>query len=229
MRIPGWRPSRGRPGDAFLRIKRGDLDIAMPPPYDMSDGAQRQARQAVETLIKQLQPDGLDGNSREVLNNFINDLIDQDIARLRAHRAEWKAVGGILIGLARKEVARRQPRYEDDSSQAQRAQQALAVTYQQLTGRDLADLPSPRPRRDAAGPVRSTLGPLVLPEDDGAPSRGQAGTGRQDRDRPAVGHHGAGHQDAGRPDLDRPSANGDGQHRPTDDDPTEADDPTEGA
>jgi hypothetical protein len=193
----------------------------------------------VETLIKQLQPDGLDGNSREVLNNFINDLIDQDIARLRAHRAEWKAVGGILIGLARKEVARRQPRYEDDSSQAQRAQQALAVTYQQLTGKDLADLPSPRPRRDAAGPVRSTLGPLVLPEDDGAPSRGQAGTGRQDRDRPAVGHHDAGHHDSGhhdaghqdsdRPDLDRPSVNGDGQHRPADDGPTEADDPTEGA
>jgi hypothetical protein len=216
MRSPRWRlPGRGR-GSAFLRIAGGDLDIAMPPPYDMSDAAQRQARQTVEKLLGQLRPDGLDGNSRDVLNNLINDWIDQDIARLSAHRAEWTAVSRILIGLAREEVARRQPRYDADYSRAQRARQALAVTYQQLTGKDLADLPSSPPRRDDPGPVGSTLGHLVLPEDDGAPLRGHAGTGRPD---------------AGRPDPGHPSANGHGQPRPADDGPAEPadDDPIEGA
>ena len=152
---------RHRRNDPFNRTKHGDLDLLMPPPYDMSDVGQREARQRVETLIGQLQPGGLDGNSREVLNNIINAWMDQELARLASQRDERQAVITMLIGLAREEVSRRKYRYEADYARVQHARQTLAITYRELTGKELdEDFASPYPRhpQDArlAPPSRRT-------------------------------------------------------------------------
>jgi hypothetical protein len=161
MLKPGWLSRFRRRNDPFHRAKHGDLDIIMPPPYEMSDAAQQEARQKVESLIGQLQPNGLDGNSRDVLNNLINAWMDQEIARLHSHREEWKAVAGMLTGLAREEVARHRHRYEADYARAQQARQTLALAYEQLTGAQLTDLPSPYSRHVPGDPVRSILGPVM--------------------------------------------------------------------
>src|SRR4029077_17988022 len=128
------------------RAKHGDLDILMPPPYEIPAAAQQEAREKVESLIARLQPGGLDGNSRDVLNNLINDWMDQEIARLLSHREEWKAVASMLTGLAREEVALRRHRYEADYGRAQQDRQALALAYEQLTGAPYENLPSPYPQ-----------------------------------------------------------------------------------
>src|SRR5450755_1692253 len=164
MRIPkpSWRSSRLRHrNDPFHRAKHGDLDIVMPPPYELSDTVQAEARQKVEHLIGQLQPGGLDGNSLDVLSNLINAWMDQEIARLHGHRDEWMAVASMLVGLAREEVVRRRHRYEAHYARAQQARQAMADAYEQLTGAKLADLPAPYPRHADGGPTRSTVGPVV--------------------------------------------------------------------
>src|ERR1700761_8923924 len=140
-----------RRNDPFRRSKHGDLDILMPPPYDDSDANQRQARQRVEELIGRLQPGGLDGNSRDVLNNLINAWMDQELARLDSHHDERRAVVEMLIGLAREEVARRKHRWEADYARAQLARQTLAIAYRQLTGEELDDLRSPYPRPGGDG------------------------------------------------------------------------------
>jgi hypothetical protein len=179
MRIPLGGLRRLRPDarrrDPFTRAKHGDLDIVMPPPYDMTDHGQRQARQRVEEMIRELQPGGLDGNSRDVLNNLINAWMDQEIARVRGHRDEREAVGIMLTGLAREEIARRRQRYEADYARAQHDRQALAIAFRELTGAELADLGSPHPDHRPGGPLRSTLGPADLPgtPDDAAGPAGE--------------------------------------------------------
>jgi hypothetical protein len=173
----------------------------MPPPYDMSDAPQTQARENVEQLIQRLHPGALDGNSREVLHNLVNDWTDQEASRLSGDRVEWKAVSGILVGLAREEAARRQPRYADDYLRARQALHALALTYRQLTGEELAELPSPHPSYPASEPVRSTFGPLILPEDE--------------RVRAAASPDPAS-PDPASTDPARPSVNGHGRHVPAD-------------
>jgi hypothetical protein len=159
----GRRPFRqARQDDPFLRAKHGDLDIVMPPPYDMSDHSQRQAREQVERMIGRLQPGAIDGNSRDVLNNLINAWMDQEIARLGSQREERKAVSGILIGLAREEVSRRKHCYEADLARAQHAHQVLAIAFDALTGSKMTGLPSPHPPQLDDGPLRSALGTLRL-------------------------------------------------------------------
>ena len=147
--------------DPFRRAKHGDLDILMPPPYEIPAAAQQEAREKVESLIARLQPGGLDGNSRDVLNNLINDWMDQEIARLLSHREEWKAVASMLTGLAREEIALRRHRYEADYGRAQQDRQALALAYEQLTGAPYENLPSPYPQHAPDGPIQSTLGPVI--------------------------------------------------------------------
>lgn len=163
MRMPTPRrlPRLGRRNDPFRRAKHGDLDILMPPPYEIPAAAQQEAREKVESLIDRLQPGGLDGNSRDVLSNLINDWMDQEIARLLSHREEWKAVASMLTGLAREQVARWRHRYEADYSRAQQDRQALALAYEQLTGAPYKDLPSPYPHHAPDGPIQSTLGPVI--------------------------------------------------------------------
>ncbi len=90
-----------------------------------------------------------------MLNNLVNDLTDQAVAELRLERDNRMAHHDILEGLARREVARRQPRYEADLARVQRAQTALAQAFQQVTGEELA----PRPARAT---VASPLGPVDL-------------------------------------------------------------------
>lgn len=177
MPRPGWWPFRPRRRhDPFLRAKHGDLDIVMPPPYDMSDTGQRQAREQVEKLVRQLQPGGLDGNSGEVLNNLINAWMDQEIARLGSYRDERRAVSGMLIGLAREEVARRKQRYEADYARSQHARQALAIAFRELTGTELTELQSPHPPHIDDGPLRSTLGPITFPDPGMPPGDPSAGS-----------------------------------------------------
>jgi hypothetical protein len=152
---PRRRASRHAGGG---RPRYGDLDIAMPAPHDMSDAGQAQARARIESLVSRLQPRAIDAGSREVLNNLINAWMDQASARVNHHHIEQAAVSAALIGRAREEVARRRPQYEADYSRAQHAGRTLAVTYQQLTGREMTDLPSPHPVHVDDTLVASTLG-----------------------------------------------------------------------
>jgi hypothetical protein len=161
MPKPGRLSRLQRRNDPFRRAKHGDIDILMPPPYEISVAAQQEAREKVESLIDRLQPGALDGNSRDVLSNLINDWTDQEIARLLSHREEWKAVASMLTGLAREEVARCRHRYEADYSRAQQDRQTLALAYEQLTGAPYEDLPSPYPQHAPDGPIQSTLGPAI--------------------------------------------------------------------
>lgn len=149
-----WRRGRRR---SYSRGVKGALDLQMPPPYDMHPPNQRQDRERVEQLIASL-AGGLDAGSREVLNNLINDLTDQSIARLRVERDERQAVSDILEGLARQEVARYRPRYEADMARVHQAGLALAVTFQDLTGLSMDEVTAPRPPRVQREPLVSTLG-----------------------------------------------------------------------
>jgi hypothetical protein len=157
-----WSPlRRRRPRDPLLRRARpGDLDIARPAPHDMSDAEQARARARIEDLVGRLQPRGIDAGSREVLNNLINSWMDQANARVNGHHIEQTAVSAMLIGLAREEVTRRRSRYEADYARAQHACRTLAVTYQQLTGREMTDLPSPHPAHIDDQVFASTLGAM---------------------------------------------------------------------
>jgi hypothetical protein len=152
---PRRRPSRH---GTTRRTRYGDLDIAMPAPHDMSDAGQAEARARIESLVSRLQPRGIDAGSREVLNNLINAWMDQASARVNHHHIEQAAVSAMLIGRAREEVTRLRPRYEADYARAQHACRTLAVTYQQLTGREMTDLPSPHPAHVDTKLVASTLG-----------------------------------------------------------------------
>ncbi len=159
----GWWPRRRRERrDPFSHVARGDLDVLMPPPYDVSDARQQAARARIETLVSKLQPGGLDAGSREVLNNMINAVADQEVARLHAERDERQSVGEILIGLAQKQLARRRPRYDADFARMRHAHEALAVTFQALTGKELRDLRAPFPRQADNDPVGSSFGPVDI-------------------------------------------------------------------
>jgi hypothetical protein len=103
-----------------------------------------------------------------VLNNLINSWMDQASARVNGHHIEQTAVSAMLIGLAREEVTRRRSRYEADYARAQHACRTLAVTYRQLTGREMTDLPSPHPAHVDEQVLASTLGAMSW-TDTGAP------------------------------------------------------------
>lgn len=77
-----------------------------------------------------------------------------------------KPFGRTLIGLAREEVSRHKHRYEADYVRAQHARHALALAYQELTGAELPDLPSPHPRHVPDGPVQPPLGPVTLTDEE---------------------------------------------------------------
>jgi hypothetical protein len=160
-----WPFRRGERRDPFSRVARGDLDILMPPQHDVSDSRQIAARERIEVLVSRLRPGGLDAGSREVLNNMINALADQEVARLLAERDERQSVGEILIGLAKKQVARRRPRYDADLTRMQHAHEALAVTFRALTGRELDQLRTPFPRKVDGDPVGSSFGPVDITDD----------------------------------------------------------------
>jgi hypothetical protein len=165
-----WSPRRRRrPRDPLLRRARpGGLDIARPAPHDMSGAEQARALARIEDLVGRLQPRAIDAGSREVLNNLINSWMDQANARVNGHHIEQTAVSAMLIGLAREEVTRRRSRYEADYARAQHACRTLAVTYQQLTGREMTDLPSPHPAHVDEQVLASTLGAMSW-TDTGAP------------------------------------------------------------
>jgi hypothetical protein len=157
--LPGWWPIRRHPrNDTFTRATHGDLDIVMPPPYDMSETTQAQARAEVEQLVRRLQPGGLDAGSRDVLNNWINARADQAVARLEAERDERQSIGEILIGLAREETARRKPLYDADLARMMQAREALEITFTELTGETTIGPFAPLPQRVDDGPITSTLG-----------------------------------------------------------------------
>jgi hypothetical protein len=165
-----WSRRRRRPSDPLLRRARpGGLDIARPAPHDMSDAEPARARPRLEALVGRLQPRAIDAGSREVLNNLINSWMDQANARVNGHHIEQTAVSAMLIGLAREEVTRRRSRYEADYARAQHACRTLAVTYQQLTGREMTDLPSPHPAHVDEQVLASTLGAMSW-TDTGAPT-----------------------------------------------------------
>ena len=157
-----WRRRRGRRADPFTRATTGDLDIVMPPPYDMSGAGHTEALDRVEELLGRLRPDGLDAGSLEVLHNLINDWEDQDLARLAAERDERQAVGDVLLGLALEEVARRKSAYDLDLVRAKHAREALDVAFAALAGKRTADLTDTWPQRLDDAPVSSTLGPVDL-------------------------------------------------------------------
>jgi hypothetical protein len=166
-----WSPRRRRRRrrDPLHWVRHGDLDIARPAPHDMSDAGQARARARIEALVDRLAPRAIDAGSREVLNNLINAWMDQESARVSSHHLEQTAVSAMLIGAAREEVARRRHRYEADYARAQHACRTLAVTYQQLTGRELTDLPSsPHPVHVDEKVTASTLG-VTSWTDTGAP------------------------------------------------------------
>jgi hypothetical protein len=162
----GWWPRRRNPHakgrDQPIHVGTGDLDVLMPPPYDVSDSKQDAARSRIEKLVSQLQPGGLDAGSREVLNNLINAVADQEVSRLQAERDERQAVGEILIGLAQKQVARHRPRYDADVLATHHAHEALAVAFEALTGRKLKDLRAPFPRQPDNDQVGSSFGPVDI-------------------------------------------------------------------
>ena len=160
----GGRRKRSERRDPFSQIDPGDLDVQMPPPYDTSDAKQQAARARIETLVGKLQPGGLDAGSREVLNNLINAVADQDVARLEAERDERQAVGDILIGLAKKQVARHRPRYDEHFLAMRHAHHALGVAFKALTGKEIEDLGTPYPRKVDNDPVGSSFGPVDITE-----------------------------------------------------------------
>jgi hypothetical protein len=158
------RRQRSERRDPFTQIDPGDLDVQMPPPYDTSDSKQQAARARIEALVGKLQPNGLDAGSREVLNNLINAVADQEVARLEAERDERQAVGDLLIGLAKKQVARHRPKYDEDFLAMRHAHHALGVAFKALTGKEIEDLGTPYPRKVDNDPVGSSFGPVDLSE-----------------------------------------------------------------
>jgi hypothetical protein len=172
-----WSPLRRRRRlrGSLRRARHASLDIARRAPHDMSDAEQAQARARIEALIERLQPQAIDAGSREVLNNLINAWMDQASARVNRHHLEQTAVSAMLIGLAREEVTRRRPRYEADYARAQHAFRTLAVTYQQLTGREMTDLPAPHPAHFDDAVIASTLGVTTWTDLGASPRPGAAG------------------------------------------------------
>jgi hypothetical protein len=162
-RLPAWlRGKQTQRENAFARATHGDLDIVMPPPYDMPAEVRQEALDRVQHLIDQLKPEALDEGSRDVLNNLINAWADQDIARLAAERDERQAVGDILVGLARERVARLRPQYDADVTRVLHTAEALEVTFEALTGKKHSVLRLNTPRRLDDSTVGSTLGPVDL-------------------------------------------------------------------
>jgi hypothetical protein len=153
-----WRRRR------YSRSVRGELDLEMPPPYDLRPPRQASDRQQVERLIADL-AGGLDAGSRDVLNNYINDLADQAVAELRAERDNRQAVNDILEGLAREHVARYKPRYDADLALVRQAGVALSVTFRELTGMDVDEITPPRRPEVDKTPLESTLGPIDVSDD----------------------------------------------------------------
>src|SRR5262245_52233252 len=160
------KKDRSRKTDPFTRAKAGELDIAMPPPYEMSYATQEAARQQVEALVDRLKPGAFDAGSREVLNNLINAWADLAIAELDAARDERQAVNDVLFGLASEEVARRKPIYDADLARVAQTGLALAVTFEELTGKKADEVVLPRPPRTDPGPMESTLGPIDVSDDE---------------------------------------------------------------
>lgn len=134
--VPAWlRRNRIRRRDPFTRAARGDLDIIMVPPYDVSETLRVEARAEVESLVARLLPNAVDAYSGEALHNLVNARADQLVARLDAERDDRKAIGEALIGIAKQEVAKRKDRYDADVVLVQYARQALDLAFQELTGR----------------------------------------------------------------------------------------------
>ncbi len=155
-----WRGKKEKRNDPFTRATRDDLDIVMPLPYDMTDTVREKGHAMVRGHVEKLKPNALDAGSREVLNNLINAWADREIAHLDAERDERQAVGLVLIGLARQEVARRKALFDADLATALHAREALGAAFEALTGKRTADYGSSFPARFDDNPVSSTLGPV---------------------------------------------------------------------
>lgn len=166
MAFVGWWPfRRRRRHDPYAHAKNSRLDVAMPLRYEMSQTNHQAALRRVEDLIWRLGPSGLDAGSREVLNNLINAWGDQALAELSAARSERQEVNDILIGLAREEAARCKPRYEADLARVAQAGAALAVTFEELTGKKASEVVLPRRPQADLDAVEATLGPIDISDD----------------------------------------------------------------
>jgi hypothetical protein len=157
--LPGWWYRRRSP---FTRGMRRDLDLLKAPLYDMSDTEQQKAIRRIEDLLRRLQPGAIDAGSREVLTNLINSWAYQNLARLDSDRDERQAVGEILLGPALEELARRKARYDADCTRLLVAEEALRVTFEELSGKELSGLRPWRIPREAPSTLRSGLGPADL-------------------------------------------------------------------
>jgi hypothetical protein len=163
MVVAVW-PLRRRERRLYSRSAARQLDLEMPPPYDVDPQRQASDRQQVESLIGSL-AGGLDAGSREVLNNLINDMADQALAELRVARDNRQAINDILEGLARQAVARFKPLYDADLARVQQAGVALTVTFTELTGLDLGEVAVPRLPQAEKPPLESTLGAVDVSDD----------------------------------------------------------------
>lgn len=161
---PSWR--RARPTQPFLQLKNQDLDLLKPPPYDLNPDRQGELRGRVEELVDMLVPGAVDTDSGDVLSNYINDWADGELEMIVAERDERLAVADALIGLAEEAVARYQPQYLADLDTFAHTKTAVVAAYETLTGKKMTEMVVPNQRRPSESPIESTLGPVVLDDDD---------------------------------------------------------------
>ena len=156
-----WRRSRG----AFSRLESQDLDLLMLPQYPTPTDEQRGQRAQVEHLIAEAGRESFDAGTREFLNNFINAQADKSVAELRGLRDDALALADAHVAMAAEKVALFQAPYEADLAQVAQSADALAVTFEELTGRPAHEFVAPSPRRITQGPIVSTLGAIDISDD----------------------------------------------------------------
>jgi hypothetical protein len=137
----------------------------MLPQYTTPADEQRRQREEVEQLIAAAGRESFDAGTREFLSNYINAVADKSVAELTGQRDDALALADAHVALASEKVALYQAPYESDLARVAQAANALALTFEELTGRPAHEFVPPSPRRITAGPVVSTLGPIDTSDD----------------------------------------------------------------
>jgi hypothetical protein len=151
--------------NAFSRLESQDLDLLMLPQYTPPAEEQTKQRRAVEQILEEAGRESFDAGTREFLNNYINAMADKSVAELRGQRDDALAIADAYIALAVEKVAQFESPYLADLARVAQAANALAVTFEELTGRQADQFVSPNPRRVTEGPLISTLGPIDISDD----------------------------------------------------------------